>query len=360
MNHKLLYVCYASSDYYARETGISLLGFFDNNPDYEPDEVFILDYGILPPNKEKLNDIASANGKRINYLPAKSVLEDILQNSPLTNFRGSLATYSRAFIDKIMPEYVERLLYIDSDTVVVGSVAELKSFDMGDAVMAGCISNLVCEKIKKKKCELYSKNHIYISCGVVLFDLHNWRKANCFQMMMDILRRKKRFPTADQTLINNAIPERLLRILPRKYNYASHFYHPCQEPKWLLAGNFLTKKEVYEAINHPVIIHYLGGAFNRPWYENCKSRRKDDYHKYKILSPWKDTPLFSFKEYKSTIKGFHKKIGYWLFQQQINRRSYVFVKTIIDTRNVLSNMVKVILHLPKPPSEGMESLDYNN
>lgn len=357
MNNKMLYVCYASSDYYARETGISMLGFFDNNPDYEPDVLFILDYGILPPNKEKLDSIAYSYGKHIDYLPAKTILEDIQRKLDLKDFRGSLATYSRAFIDKIMPEYVERLLYIDSDTVVVGSVSELRNFEMGDAVMAGCLANLECEKIAKGKYQLYSGNHIYITCGIVLFDLANWRKANCYQLMAVILRKKKRLPTADQTLINNAVPEKLLKVLPRKFNYASHFYHPKQEAKWLLSGNFLTKEEVEEAINHPAIIHFFGGAVNRPWYENCKSRRAADYLKYKIMSPWKDTPLYSFKDYKESLKGFHQKFGYWILQQQINRRSYYLVREIIDTRNAISNVCRRILKKPAPPSEGIEVVD---
>lgn len=357
MSKKELYICYASSDYYARETGISLIGFLDNNPDYEHEVIFILDYGILDSNKEKLNGIVASHRKRIEYLPAKSILEDIQKELDLKDFRGSLATYSRAFIDKIMPEYVERLLYIDSDTVVVGSVSELKNFDMGEAVMAGCIANLECEQIKKKRYKLYSGNQIYITCGVVMFDLVNWRKADCYKMVVEILRKKKRLPTADQTVINNAIPERLLKVLPRKYNYASHFYHPRQEAKWLLAGHYLQKDEVDEAMSHPSIIHFLGGAVNRPWYENSQTRRKEDYFRYKVLSPWKDTPLYSDDEYYASLKTSSQKFGHWILMQKIHRSSYLFVRMIIDVRNGISRFVRKVLRKPSPPSEGIESID---
>ena len=357
MNKKFLYVCYASSDYYARETGISILGFLDNNTDYEPDKLFILDYGILPHNKEKLNGIAYSYGKRIEYIDAKPLLEKIQADFKIDNFRGSLATYSRAFIDKLMPEYVERLLYIDSDTVVIGSVSELKDFDMGEAVMAGCVSEGFTNRIRTGDLTLYSGNKKYITCGIVLFNLCNWRKNNCFHMISSILRKKKRYPCADQTLINNSIPESLLKHIPRKYNYIFHIYNKKQEPFWMRIGGINTPEEIKEAIDNPIVIHYLGSPVNRPWYDNCKSRRADDYYRYKQLSPWNSDPLYALSEYKKSIKGLHKKLGYWIHQQEIHRSSFAFVQTISKTRKVIGEIIRKINHTMPLPSEGIEEFD---
>lgn len=357
MNRKSLYVCYASSDYYARETGISLLGFLDNNPDYEPEELFILDYGILPHNKEKLNSIVSNYGKRIEYIQAKQILEKIQEDFILDNFRGSLATYSRAFIDKIIPEYVEKLLYIDSDTVVVGSVSDLKNFNMGDAVMAGCISEGFTNRIRTGDITLYSGNKIYITCGIVLFNLSNWRKNDCFHMISTVLRKKKRYPCADQTLINNAIPEDLLKRIPRKYNYIFHIYNQKQEPFWMGISGTNTKEEIKEAIDNPIIIHFLGSPVNRPWYDDCTSRRADDYYKYKQISPWSSDALYSLKEYKASLKGYHQKIGYWIHQQEIHRASFTLVQAISKTRNTIGKVIKKITKAKPLPSEGIEDYD---
>ena len=63
-----MYICYSVNDFYAREAGISLLGFLDNNPDYKPDEIFFIDYGIHPANRGRLDGIAAHYGKRITYL----------------------------------------------------------------------------------------------------------------------------------------------------------------------------------------------------------------------------------------------------------------------------------------------------
>ena len=108
----MLYVCYSINDYFVREAGISLIGFFENNPDYEPEEVFFLDYGIFPENKQRLSDIAARYGRRITFIDAKAVTDEVKRSFPkLKGWRGSMAPNAKAFVDMIMPDYVERLLF---------------------------------------------------------------------------------------------------------------------------------------------------------------------------------------------------------------------------------------------------------
>lgn len=318
MNDPRLYVCYASSDYYARETGISLIGFLENNPDYKPDMVFILDYGILPPNRKHLDDIASRYGKVIDYIPAKQVLEKIQNSLQIADFRGSLATYSRAFIDMLMPNYVQRLLYIDSDTVVIGSVTKLNTFDMGNACMAGIISEVYSTNIKNGELALYSGNKAYYGCGIVLFDLLQWRALNCNERIIKMLNIKHIYPCADQTLINNSLPESCFCKLPRQYNYNTHIYSSKYELYLLKKGNWNTEIEIQETIINPIIVHYPGRPVDRPWYKGCTSRLKDYYFKYKKLSPWKDDDLYHIPKATSF------KQRYYLFIHCLETSNHAF------------------------------------
>lgn len=353
-----LYLCYSINDFYAREAGISLLGFLDNNPDYEPAEVFFLDYGIHPINKERLDSIATRYGKRITYLDGKPITDQVKWEFPnYKGWKGSMAANAKPFIDLIVPEYVERLLYIDADTVVVGSVAELRDFDMGEAVIAGTISNVEAPKLKKKKYELYSGNKIYMGTGVLLYDLRNWRKECCSQMMYSVLRKKKRLRLPDQTLINNAIPQRLMKVLPTKYNYVTHTYHPWQEYHWLRQYRVYSKQECHEAIEHPVVIHYLTGWGARPWHEGCLSHRKDDYLHYKALSPWKDSPIFPAYEDIHPPKGFNEKLYYWVLLQMNSPRPYWLVWLLIALYNSFFVIREKIMGNNDFPSEGKEDID---
>ena len=155
MGHQSLYVCYSINDIFAREAGISLIGMLENNPDYEPDEVFFLDYGIHPVNKQRLGEIAARYGKHVTFLNAKAVTDSVRQLFPkLKGWRGSMAPNAKAFVDQIIPDYVGRLLFIDADTLVSGSLAELRTLDMSEAVLGVVPSNTTKDEFRKKKIEL--------------------------------------------------------------------------------------------------------------------------------------------------------------------------------------------------------------
>lgn len=304
----MLYLCYSINDFYVREAGISLIGFCENNPDYGPEEVFFLDYGIHPVNKARLDGIAVHYGRRITYLSARGVTTAMNKAFPqLKGWRGSMAPNAKPFADQIFPDYVERLLFIDADTVVAGSVMALQSLDMDGAALGVVPVNTAADLIGQGKMKLENGNKIYFNSGVLLFDLPAWRRENCHQMIIDTLKRNQiKMDWPDQNLLNNAIPERLLKPLPLKYNYVTHIYEPDWERKVLHMGNVYTEEEIEEALQHPAIIHYLGGKIMaRPWYEECRSSQRDAYYRYKALSPWKDSPLLPSPSYdhqqKSTL-----------------------------------------------------------
>ena len=356
MEHQPLYICYSINDFFAREAGISLIGFFENNPDYEPDEVFFLDYGIHPINKERLSGIASQYGRRISYLNAKAVTDGARQEFPhLKGWRGSMAPNAKPFVDQIFPPYVERLLFIDADTVVAGSLSELQRLDMGGAVMGAIPLNWTSNDIRKGRLELYSGNQVYFNSGVLLFNLVAWRRENCHQLIKDTLHKKKRLKWPDQTLLNNAIPQRLILSLPLKYNYVSHYFHPRQERGWLRIGHFYTNEEIEEAILHPVIIHYVGGWPNaRPWYEQCASRCADSYFRYKVLSPWKDSPLFPPYKEPNPPTDFMGKWFYWLLRQMQVSPSFALTRAFALVYESVCLFLSKFQKTYITPSEGIE------
>lgn len=300
MNQPKLYLCYSINDFFAREAGISMLGFLENNPGYEPEEVFFIDYGILPANKQRLDEVASRYGRRVAYLDARGVTTAVKREFPhLRSWRGTMAPNAKCFVDQIFPDYVERLLFLDADTLVTGSVMELQRMDMGGAALGVVPGNT------------YSKSIVFNS-GVLLFDLPTWRREGCHEMIIHMLQEKTHLELPDQDLLNQAIPQRLLKPLPPKYNYYMHFFHPRQERPRMRMGNVYTEEEIEEAIRQPAIVHYLGGWHKaRPWHEGCRSRRADDYYHYKALSPWKDVPLLGPYGGVPAPHGIRQHIEFW-------------------------------------------------
>ncbi|MCD8118095.1 MAG: hypothetical protein LUE29_01145 [Lachnospiraceae bacterium] len=326
MNEKI-YVCYASSNEYAEYTGISIFSLLKNNAQYIR-KVFILDYGILSENKEKINHVISSFHVDVEYIRSKEVLEELQATLNIKAFRSSLATYSRAFIDYIIPSYVDKLLYIDSDTVVNGNIEELIEYDMGNKVLAGSISLDLYDGLHSTtEFPLLSGNKAYIGCGIVLYSLENWRLHNCRQMIQTSCEKLETARFADQTVINNAIPEKLLGILPPKYNYAGHTFSVASERINLHAGGWYREEEIDQAVRYPVIIHYKGGPLVRPWFDDCQSRQKEVYYSYKEQTPWAESQLISTKEVAKAWSQ-KEKIEY-KYGKIIIRQKYYFFEKII-------------------------------
>ena len=342
MTYPQLFVCYSINDFFAREAGISLTGLLENNPDYAPDEVFILDYGIHPVNKERLDSIAAGYGKHITYLNAKHVTSQVKRDFPqYRGWRGSMAPNAKPFVDMIMPDYVKRLLFIDADTVVAGSIAELGRLDMGGAALGVVPAILGKEAFRKGKLKLENGNQMYFNSGVLLFDLDNWRRLNCHQMIIDTLGKDINLDWPDQSLLNNAIPESIIKLLPLKFNYVSHYYHPRQERSALRRGARYSEEEIEEAINRPAIIHYLGGwIMARPWYEGCRSSHTQEYLHYKALSPWKDYPLITANVDKNPPKSLLDKVYFWQMKQYGKPQSFRITRITDDVCRILIPILK--------------------
>ena len=352
----MLYLCYSINDFSIMEAGISLLSFLMNNSGYGPEEVFFVDYGIHPRNKERLNEIAAPYGKHITFLNGKAVTDEMKRQFPhLTAWRGTMAPNAKPFLDKIVPTYVERLLFVDADTLFMGSVAELEHLDMKGAALAAVPQAWDTASIRSGYLTLYSGSSFYFNSGVLLYDLSVWRKEDCYQMVIDILRKKKKFYSPDQTLLNNAIPGRLQYQLPLKYNHLTHHFHPRQELKYLEASHVHTREEINEAVAHPVIAHFTGGDHQaRPWHEGCWSYHKEEYLRYKALSPWKDTPLLYDYRKKSPREGFFGKgtmFEFWLMSKQ---PSYKLTQMVSGVLGRLSALRARVLNLPPEMEEGVE------
>lgn len=352
-----LYVCYSINDFFVREAGISMIGLFENNPAYRPEEVFFLDYGLHPANKVRLSSIAAGYGRRVTYIDAKTITAPLLREFPNLNaWQGSMAPNAKCFVEHIFPDYVERLLFVDGDAVVAGSVAELESLDMEGAAIGAVPIHFVSSDIGKRQFELYSGNRFYFNSGVLLYDMTVWRRENCHQMIVDTLHRKKRLKWPDQTLLNNAIPERLIKLLPLKYNYTSHYVHPRLERRLLQQGHLYTDQEIDEAISRPAIIHYIGGwPYGRPWYEGCRSHCQEAYFRYKALSPWKDSPLFPPR--KENFSGFMVKWYRWKLRLLMRCPSFTIYCAVDWLYNVVCDMLYKPDAINAVPSEGKESID---
>lgn len=319
-----MHICYASSDEYAKYTGVALLSLLENNKTTKIDGVIILSYGIKNENKERINRIAEEYHKSIIFVDALGEVTSILGKTKLDSFHGSIATYSRAFIDLLVPDYVDRMLYVDSDTVTIGSVAELEELPMNEKVFGAVAESQRYDRIYRSPELLDKPEHfIYHGCGVVLYNLNLWRKRNCLNIVLDELKKNRKYRYYDQSLLNYCIPQEWIVTLPLKYNYWGHLYPPKRELYELCRGDIYTREQVMDSIENPVIIHYPG-ILGKAWYLESNSRRADLYKPYLLKTPWSSEEIDSIEPYLDTLfrqKGVKGRLKLYLLRIKVNAKT---------------------------------------
>ena len=289
-----MYVMYACSNSYVPYLGVSVLSLLESNRELELLEIFVFDDGILRENKEKLSALAEQYGRKLSFLS----MDPVRQTAQALGWRkqgGSYCTYAKILADQCLPDYVERIVYIDaSDTLVVGSLKELETMDMGDSAFAARVATgyYMQGRSAGGYDHCLAREKTYYNCGVLLFHRENWRSWRCFDRIAETSRLNPHFETFDQTLINLALPEKCGRILPLEYNFNGVVYAKHFEERKMSLGGFYSPKEIAHAAAHPVILHWPGGA-NRPYVKGGLCREKKRYRTCLRQSPWRDEIAFT-------------------------------------------------------------------
>lgn len=283
-------VVYAADNNFASVLGTSIYSLFDNNRDAEKINVFILDGGINESNKRKIINIENQyRNSNIVWIKVESISSNL--GIDVHNDRGSLSQYSRLFIGSLVNKNVNRILYLDCDTLIVSSINKLWNLDLkGNTISA---LKDAFSKYYRKNIGL-SNNDIMFNSGVMLIDLEAWRNQNIEKKALSfILKKNGKIQQGDQGVLNSILSKKTLPLDP-KYNLVSIFYELTFNEIRLYRApyNFYDEKAIKDAKKKPVIIHYTSSFYSiRPWFVESNHPITNVWLSYYRRTPWKNTDL---------------------------------------------------------------------
>ena len=126
---KRLGVLYACDENYAPWAGISMYSLFESNREIEALTVYCVTDRVADATREKLAKQAERYGRELVFVDAASIIEQIKALN-IPSYRGSYTTNFRLFFHTFVGQELERLLYVDCDTLITGSLAPLLTLDI--------------------------------------------------------------------------------------------------------------------------------------------------------------------------------------------------------------------------------------
>lgn len=274
-------ILYTLNNNFVPQVAAGITSVCVNNTGEKDIHFWLMSLGISTENQMKLVEYVSTFHREISFIEL-SDLQKYFDFSIDTSGWNPIVL-ARLLLDKLLPEDLERVLYLDGDTIVRGSLRELWNTDMGDHPIA---ASLEPTYDRKRKASIGLEGKPYCNAGVLLVDLNNWRRKKTGEEILKFYEEHNgKLFSNDQDAINGSQKGTLL-ILSPKYNYFNIYdQYPYSFLKNLCDYPYIPEEEYNETKKNPVIVHYLGEE--RPWRIGNHHRFKDDYLKYLNMTPWK-------------------------------------------------------------------------
>lgn len=286
-----LHIVLSSDQNYLPFLGVTIVSILENNREFKEITIHILATEIASIEQKKLIDFVESQNRKCIIYDLSNIAER-LGDLKVETF--ALSAYSRLFISEILPEDIDKVLYLDCDSLVLKSFKELWNIDLKNFIVAG-VEDMV--DVQNKIAINIPESARYINSGMMLLNIKRIRDEKWMLKIKEFMMEfNGEIPYADQGVINAMFYNNAL-ILHPKYN--------CMTPFFLMNSNelqllykldfYYSDKELSEAIEEPIFIHFTESFVTRPWVKKSKHPLAKKYLQYLMMTPWRDFEVYDDK-----------------------------------------------------------------
>ena len=191
----------------------------------------------------------------------------VFANAPVTR-QYPQAMYYRLLAPHLLPEGLDRALYLDPDTLVINSLRPLWDLDLAGHLFAAASHTGKTELVHNLNQVRLKTDREYFNSGVLLMDLEAGRREiqpqAIFRYAQD---HAKELVLPDQDILNALYASRILALDDYVWNYDARNYNT-----YLLRSAGI--RDLDWVMAHTAVLHFCGKA--KPW-------RRGYLHRFGIL-----------------------------------------------------------------------------
>ena len=162
-------IVYYSSDFFSEMCGVAIQSLCENNTQENEIVVYIVEDKISEKNKKRLKEITDKFNRTLVFIKMPSQ-EEVYPGVKINLGR----TYARMALGEILPEHVDRVLSLDSDTLVMDSLHDLYNVSFTEDEYVAGVYDCVGKAIQKSVLNV-PDDLCYCNAGMFLIDLKKWR-----------------------------------------------------------------------------------------------------------------------------------------------------------------------------------------
>ncbi len=324
----MIHVCmplYDKYGTYSKYEGVAIYSLFFNTKESVTVHV-IHDETLSVPNKKKFLQLADMFGQTILFYSVKSesyaAYEDLANNF-------SIGTLFRLSIPDLLPDDIDKVIYLDADIIVNLDIKELWDVGVTEYPLAACVDpndiNVIPDPCRRGEVDIRK----YFNAGVMVLNLRHIRnRLNLKETCLGYLNNHTQCTMADQDALNSLFSKEYLR-LDKKYNMFSRV---------------LRAKNIGK---HPCIVHVSGDYLNveEPlWWDKLlltywrKSPWKDEVSDYLLkIVEIKRKQAEAYQALCSSLSLKRKKIIVWGIASVLLKSIIEFINFKIDTDYAVDN-----------------------
>ena len=273
----------SSSDEYSIHCGTLIISILKNSLPDEKFNFYIFETNISEENKNNLRQLTTIKPFSINFI---RIDKSIFNNEYFTKEYSympqvKVQTFYKYLIPKLLNN-IDKVLYLDVDTLVLGSLSELYNIDLTGKYAAAVENNDSYSAINK-----VGTKH-YFNAGVILYNLKKCREDNIMEKLFNnhiFLFKQDKLRYVDQCVLNYTFNDNIV-IADLKFNVGT---------QWVNNKSKICK----EAVRKAVIVHFT--TPRKPWdlvFIHPHAEKYFYYLQYSTFKLQKQALLHSYKKYK--------------------------------------------------------------
>lgn len=282
-----VHICFSINDKYAQHCCVTIASILDNCSKDIFINFYIIYNSLSKDIREKICSVAETNISSINFT---FVDRNEFINLPIkSDSYFTIENYFRLKIPSLFKN-LNKVIYLDSDTLVLGDIKELWDIDLKNNYLACCEDSIAISE-KKRLSEFidFNDNYKYYNSGVLLINCIKWREDSVEQHLFEVLNKYyDQIYIVDQDALNCYLNKNIKYLNP-VWNFQLH-------PE--VKQNQTELKDIK-------IIHFVSRY--KPWKDHFEEKYSALYFSYLSFTPWKNRTFIlkmaiKIKFFLTTIK----------------------------------------------------------